>query len=59
MDIWTRLATHPDRACARRIMADGDGVREPVAGRIEAHRRKLPLAELTRLRAIAGASRGH
>jgi hypothetical protein len=54
MDIWTRLSTHPDRATARRVMFDGDGLREPVAGRVEPHARKLPLEQLTRLRAIAG-----
>ena len=51
MDIWTRLATRPERETGRHIVRQGREIREAV--RMDAATGwKLPHAELTRLRVI-------
>ena len=57
MDIWTRLATRPERVTARHIVRQGRTIVEAV--RTDATvGGKLPHAELTRLRVIEAIAKG-
>lgn len=51
MDIWTRLASAPEKVTMRHFVLQGDDLRDVLSAERPAPQpRKLPLAELTRLR---------
>jgi hypothetical protein len=53
MDIWARIASAPEKATMRHFVHQGDELRDVLsAERPSPQPRKLPLAELTRLRTM-------